>query len=112
MSEPRYITRAELEDRLRGELAALTDDDRTWWAEHRVEPFIAAGWGHAFYAAAVSGSHALVFYDDEDEFGYAELGPGMAFEDGGLYGDLVDAVGGVRAMGRDDKPELSAKLDG
>ena len=92
MDGPLYITPEELKRKLSDELPALSDVDRAWWSDHRVEPFVVVGPGAAFFAVAVSGTRALVFYGDEDEFGYAELEPGGLIGEIGYFGDLSDAV--------------------
>jgi hypothetical protein len=106
MSEPSFITREELEDRVRQEEQIMTGDDRAWWYEHRVDPFHVTFGDHTYYAVAVSISGALVFFDDEDEFGSAILRTGTELADIGLYGDLVDAVRGLRDRIRTGKPEV------
>jgi hypothetical protein len=40
----------------------------------------------------------VVFFDDEDEFGHVIDQPGGLARDPGLYGDLVDAVRGVKKL--------------
>jgi hypothetical protein len=96
MNKPRFITREELDERLRKEELVLTGDDRAWWNQHRVEPFVVSDGDQVHFAVAVNGIHAVIFFDDEDEFGSATLGPSAAFEGMGLYGDLADAVRGLR----------------
>jgi hypothetical protein len=102
MDEPLYITPEEFKRRLSDELPALSDVDRAWWSDHRVEPFVVVGPGVAFFAIAVSGTRALVFFDDEDEFGYAELEPGGLIGQIGYFGDLSDAVRCLRRLERSD----------
>jgi hypothetical protein len=100
-ARPQYITREALEERLREETALLGGGDLAWWSEHRVEPFGVEGGGQTHYAVAVSGHHLLIFFDNEDEFGAGQLSEGACFGDGGLYGNLVDAVRGMRKLERE-----------
>jgi hypothetical protein len=100
-ARPQYITREELEERLREEMAVLKGGDQAWWSEHRVEPFEVKGGGQTHFAVAVSVHHFLIFFDDEDEFGSGQITGGATFGDGQLYGDLVDAVRGIRALARE-----------
>jgi hypothetical protein len=105
MDGPFYITLEELTRRLSDELPALSEIDRAWWSEHRVEPFVVESPGFAFFAVAVSGRRALVFFDDEDEFGYAELQPGGFIGEIGYFGDLSDAVPCLRRLEQSDTSE-------
>jgi hypothetical protein len=100
-----YITREDLEERLREEMAELKGQDSAWWSEHRVEPFEVKCRGRKHFAVAVSGPHVLVFFDDEDEFGAAYLGPGASSVEGELYGDLVNANRGVGELERSGSSE-------
>jgi hypothetical protein len=109
MGEPEYITRERLEDRLHEEVEGLTGDDRAWWSEHRIAPLTVTGSGQTVFAVAVSGTRALIFFDDEDEFGSADLGPGATFVSGKLYGDLVDAVRGLRYLEQAGTSGLSTR---
>ncbi len=102
MSKPEFITLEELTAQLRREGPELTGADRAWWSAHRAEPFIVTGGGRAHYAVAVSGGRALIFFDDEDEFGMAVVGPGAKIEWMGLYGELVDAVRSLAEQDRRD----------
>jgi len=102
MMKPEFITLEELTEQLDSEGADLTGEDRAWWMSHRVEPFVVTGYGQSHYAVAVSGGRALIFFDDEDEFGMGVLGPGGKFDEMGLSGDLVDAVRGLAAQDRRD----------
>jgi hypothetical protein len=76
----------------------LNGEDRDWWSAHEVEPFVVTSGDICCYAVAVSGVRALIFFDDEDEFGMAVLGHLSAFEGMCLYGDLVDAVRGLARL--------------
>ena len=96
---PQYVTHEELEERLREHVAVLKGKDLAWWSDHRVEPFEVTGRGRTHFAVAVSGPHALIFFEDEDEFGSAQLSVGASFVEGKLYGDLVYAVRGIRELG-------------
>ena len=52
-----------------------------------------------------AGPRALVFFDDEDEFGYAELEPGGLIGETAYFGDLSDAVRCLRSLERSDTNE-------
>lgn len=106
MSEPSFITLEELEDRLRQEEQIMTGDDLAWWSEHRVDPFHVIVGDRTHYAVAASVSCTLIFFDDEDEFGSANLRTGAELADIALYGDLVDAVRILRDQTRTGKPEV------
>lgn len=98
MRAPEYITREELMNRLQTQAADLKGEDLAWWSAHRVDPFVIQVGGSPHFVAARSGENLLVFFDDEDEFGHAiEQTSGQAHTPG-LFGDLVDAVRGVRAL--------------
>jgi hypothetical protein len=98
MRAPEYITREKLLDLLQAQAADLGGEDLAWWSDHRVDPFvIKVGASHHFVAAR-SGENLLVFFDDEDEFGHAIEQPGGQAREPGLFGDLIDAVRGVRAL--------------
>jgi hypothetical protein len=98
MSDPRFITRKELDERIRQEILGLAGEDRAWWSAHEVEPFVVTSGDICHYAVAVSSARALIFFDDEDEFGMAVLGDLFAIEGMCLYGDLVDAVRGLARL--------------
>jgi hypothetical protein len=92
MDQPAYIDAADLAERLAMEVKRLGPEDRAWWAAHRCEPFVLSYRARCHYAVARDGDRALVFFDDEDEFGSAAISPDGSGADGGLSGDLVDAV--------------------
>ena len=102
MDVPLYITPEEFKRRLSDELPACLTSVGHGGPDHRVEPFVVVGPAVAFFAIAVSGTRALVFFDDEDEFGYAELEPGGLIGQIGYFGDLSDAVRCLRRLERSD----------
>jgi hypothetical protein len=98
MRAPGHITKEEFLELLQRQAAELEGDDLAWWSAHKVDPFTIQVGSSSHFAAARSGANLVVFFDDEDEFGHTIVGPGGEMHEPGLFGDLVDAVRGVRAL--------------
>ena len=94
---PEYIAPAELADRLQQEVATLDEADWAWWKQHSIAPFVASYRGLSHYVVAAAGRDVLYFADDEDEFGSGRL-EGDVLTDCGLFGDLQDAIRGLRRL--------------
>lgn len=67
-----------------------------WWQAHRIEPRVACSKQQAHFAVAEAGDHILTFFDDEDEFGVLTRQADGTLGGYSLYGDLIDAVRGLR----------------
>jgi hypothetical protein len=96
---PKHISRAELAERLKQEVSPLADSDLAWWRDHCVAPFPVVHGDESHFVVAVAGQDILFFADDEDEFGVAKLVAGSDTMTGyGLFGDLQDAIRGIRQV--------------
>jgi len=93
--KPKYITLEELNHRIISEEPRLGPDDVLVWQKYRVQPFVVHYGESSYYAVARNRNKVLVFFDDEDEFGSADLKPDNTIDHPGLSGDLVDAVYGL-----------------
>jgi hypothetical protein len=89
---PLYVERSELDRLLAQEEKQLGAAELEWWLANRVEPYVASSTSGTHFVVAVTGARAVVFFDDEDEFGCATLVEPARVEDCGLAGDLVDAI--------------------
>lgn len=56
------------------------------------------------YLVAAEGEQAILFFDDEDEFGTARMAPVGAATRPELVGDLLNAVRAILTMGRGVPP--------
>jgi hypothetical protein len=92
------ISRAELENRLNTEIAALPVNLRSAYTEHATaiaeQPcFRSKQFGpERVFLVARSGKRLLIFDDVEDEFAIGVADEDGVLRDWGLYGDLIDAL--------------------
>lgn len=100
--EPKYISAEALGRILDDAERCLASDQRAWWAAHRVEPVVALRDNQAHYVVAVFGTEAVVFFDDEDEFGRADFTTSShRLQNCGLVGDLADVIATI--LSREEK---------
>jgi len=92
------ISLADLESRLKIEVAALPDDLVNTFKGHATaiveQPcFRSEGYGtERVFVIARSGTRLLIFDDVEDEFAIGVSDEGGVLRDWSLYGDLMDAL--------------------
>ena len=92
------ISRAQLENRVSTEVAALPPDVLKSYKEHAItiaeQPcFRSEQYGtERVFVIARSGSQLLIFDDVEDEFAIGAAGDDGVLRNWGLCGDLIDAL--------------------
>lgn len=64
-----HITRDELDRRIALESGQIDVRDMSWWARHRVDPFVVSEGDYVHYVVAVTQNRPLFFFVDADEFG-------------------------------------------
>lgn len=92
LADPLYVTLEELCGLVTAQDESLPVPERAWFQKYRVSPFVVSADTDSHYAVARFNEKALVFFDDEDEFGFGTLDEQARVRDCGLCGDLIDAI--------------------
>ena len=68
-SKATSITREDLDQRIRSELASFSRDELAWWSAHHITPYLFSRNDYVHFAVARGADSVLLFFDRPDRFG-------------------------------------------